>query len=215
MNNVYVKFIEEATEAIKNFPDLQLCIREDSLPFLEGKISLLDENGAIYDAYHIKIDCSDDYPNSFPWVYEVFGRLPHNIDWHVYEDGHFCICTPIEELIYCSKGITMTTFIRDHIVPYLHNQSFRENEGYFLNERSHGSQGILESIRDILMAKDLNKVYSLLVYIYKNDNPSRTAICFCGSGKKYRHCHREAYRSLKLLSQEKLLQIICFIKDNI
>ncbi|MBD1434353.1 SEC-C domain-containing protein [Sphingobacterium sp. DN00404] len=215
MNKAYINFTEEATEAIRTFPDLQLRSREGSLPFLKGKITLRDEYGASYDAYHIKIDCSDDYPNNFPLVYETSGRLPKNIDWHVYEDGHFCICTPIEESIHCSKGITVATFIHDHILPYLHNQSFREKEGYFLHERSHGVKGILESIQDILKINDLKTAYSLLVHIYKNGTPSRTSPCFCGSEKKYRYCHREAYQSLKNIGQEKLLQIISLVKRSI
>lgn len=215
MNKAYKNFIEEAVEAIRNFPDLQLNSREDSLPFLEGKITLLDEHGVAYDAYQLKIDCSDDYHNSFPIVYETAERLPHNIDWHVYEDGHFCICTPIEEYIHCSKGITLTTLIQNHVLHYLHNQSFREKEGYFLHERSHGTPGILESIQGVLKVKDLNKIYSLLVYVYKNDTPSRTSMCFCGSGKKYRYCHREAYLALKDIGQKRLFQIIYFLKDNI
>jgi hypothetical protein len=215
MNNAYLKFTEEATEIIKNLPALQLHRREDSLPFLEGKITLCDESGVAYDAYQIRIECSNDYPNSFPTVYETSERLPPNIDWHIYPDGHFCICTSLEESIYCCKGLTLTRFINDQIVPYLHNQSFREKEGYFLQERSHGIQGTLESLKDILKTNDLQKIYALLIYIYINDTPSRISKCFCGSKKKYRHCHKEAYRNLKDIGQHKLLQTILSVKENL
>ena len=212
MNNVYIRFTEEAAEAISNFPDLHLHSREDALPFLEGTINLLDENRAAYDTYVIRIECSPDYPNNFPFVYETQGRLPHNIDWHLYNDGHFCICTPIEEYIHCAQGITLTSFIQNQIVPYLHNQSFREREGYFLHERSHDLQGILESLYDLLQTRDTNKIYSLLMYIYKNDTPSRTSKCFCGSHKKYRHCHREAYQLIKSMGQDRLYSIILSLR---
>jgi hypothetical protein len=212
MNNMYIKFIEEATEAINNFPDLQLCSREDSLPLLEGKITLFDEIGGAYDSYFIKIECCQDYPNSFPFVYETLKRLPHNIDWHVYGDGHFCICTPIEEFIHCAKGYTLKSFIQDQVLPYLHNQSFREKEGYFLNERSHGSQGILESLYDILSINDVIKIHELLVFIYKNSIPLRTSKCFCGSNKKFRYCHKESYHAIKSIGPERLFSIISYIK---
>lgn len=212
MSKSYDKFAEEALEALNNFPDLQLCIREDFIPYLSGNLILSDENNVMYDEYSIKIECSNDYPNNFPLVYELNERLPNNIDWHIYEDGHFCICTPIEEYIHCSKGITLTSFIQKQIIPYLHNQSFREKEGYFLNERSHGSMGILESLNDILHINDLIKVYFLLVYIYKNSKPSRTSKCFCGSDRKYRYCHKEAYEVLKSIGQERLFSIISYLK---
>jgi hypothetical protein len=212
MSKSYDKFVEEALEALSNFPDLQLCIREDSLPYLSGNLILSDENDVMYDEYFIKIECPDDYPNNFPLVYEINERLPHNIDWHIYRDGHFCICTPIEEYIHCAKGITLTLFIQKQVLPYLHNQSFREKEGYFLNERSHGSIGILESLYEILHVNDLIKVYSLLIYIYRNNPPSRTSKCFCGGGQKYRYCHRQAYYALKSIGQDRLLGIISYLK---
>ncbi len=212
MNSAYIKFTTDADKAISEFPELQLCIREDSLPFLTGSIVLRDANNAVYDIYSIKIECIDNYPKSFPYVYETGKRLPHNIDWHVYSDGHFCICTPVEEYIHCAKGITLVNFIKEHLIPYLHNQSFREKEGYFLNERSHGSEGILESIYALLNVNELNKAYQLLKFIYKNENPSRTSQCFCRSNKKYRYCHRSAYQKLKNIGQDRLLEIINYLK---
>ena len=58
----------------------------------------------------------------------------------------------MEEYIHCAKGITLTSFIQNEVLPYLHHQSFREKEGYFIHERSHGQLGILESLYDILNA---------------------------------------------------------------
>lgn len=212
MNMLYNRFAEEALEATSSFPDLQLCIREDSLPYLIGNLVLVDENNVMYDKYSIRIEYPNDYPNSFPLVYETNQRLPHNIDWHIYVDGHFCICTPIEEYIYCAKGITLTSFIQKQVLPYLHNQSFREKEGYFLNERSHGSMGILESLYDILHINDLTKVYSTLIHIYRNSKPLRTSKCFCGSDRKYRYCHKKEYEALKSIGQERLFEIISYLK---
>ncbi|MCS3556932.1 MULTISPECIES: SEC-C metal-binding domain-containing protein [unclassified Sphingobacterium] len=212
MNNAYISFTAEANEAIGEFPELQLCVREDSHPYLVGDISLYDENNVVYDKYSIRIECTTEYPASFPYVFETAQRLPHNIDWHVYGDGHFCICTPVEEFIHCSKRITLKGFIKEHVTPYLHNQSFREKEGYFLNERSHGSEGILESIYDLLNTNNVNEAYKLLKFIYNNNTPSRTSMCFCNSGKKYRYCHRKAYQALKTIGQERLLLILNYIK---
>src|SRR5690606_21618810 len=107
MRNASDKFIKETSEAVIAFPELKLSCRDGCLPYLEGSVNLFDKNGLVYDTYNIRIECSKDYPGTFPWVYEVAGRLPANIEWHVYSDGHFCICTPVEEHIYCRKGITL------------------------------------------------------------------------------------------------------------
>ncbi len=34
--------------------------------------------------------------------------------------------------------------------------------------------------------------------------PERTAKCFCGSQKKFRHCHREAFDKLKMIGDNNL-----------
>lgn len=212
MNKAFAKFIEEVPEIIRNFPGLQLFNREGSSLYLAGSIGLFDQDDIEYDSYSVKIKCSSDYPESFPLVYETEGRLPHNIDWHVYKEGNFCLCTPPEEFIYCAKGLTLLNFTWDHVVPYLHNQSFREREGYFLNERSHGLSGILESLCNLFETSDKTRAIALLYYIYKNPTPLRTSKCFCGSGKKYRHCHKKAFMSLKSIGQERLLHILTIIR---
>ncbi len=208
MTNSILKFAEEAINVIKNFPELKLLSREDSLPYLEGQIDLLNENGKKYDSYFVKIECSADYPHSFPLVYENSGRLPNNIDWHVYQDGQFCICAPPEEYLECNRGISLLSFIEKHLIPYLHNQAFRELKGYYLNERSHGKEGVLESLYKILRTTSANKVLEILMYIYKNKTPSRTSKCFCASGKKYRQCHRDAFIEFKKIGPERLKLII-------
>lgn len=214
MNNAYDSFIAGADEAISEFPELQLYTREDSLPYLAGDIDLYDENNFVYDRYSVRIECTIDYPSSFPYVFETAQRLPHNIDWHVYGDGHFCICTPVEEYIHCAKGISLLPFIKEQVIPYLHNQSFREKEGYFLNERSHGPQGILESLYDLLKTNIPYDAYRLLKFIYDNDAPSRTSKCFCNSDKKYRYCHRDAYLALKSMGQKRMLTFINYLKHT-
>ncbi|RYE18569.1 MAG: hypothetical protein EOP45_13935, partial [Sphingobacteriaceae bacterium] len=39
-------------------------------------------------------------------------------------------------------------------------------------------------------------------------------LCFCGSGKKYRHCHRDAYRKVSLFSQNELKEIIRILIES-
>ncbi|WP_312398383.1 SEC-C metal-binding domain-containing protein [Sphingobacterium sp.] len=208
MNNPSLKFAEEAINVINKFPELKLLSRENSLPYLEGQIDLFDQNGRAYDSYFVKIECSEDYPHSFPLVYEINERLPNNIDWHVYPNGQFCICAPPEEYFECSRGISLLSFIEKHLIPYLHNQAFRELNGYYLNERSHGKEGVLESLYNILGTTNANKVLEILMYIYKNKTPSRTSKCFCASGKKYRQCHRNAFIQFKKIGLERLKLII-------
>jgi hypothetical protein len=40
------------------------------------------------------------------------------------------------------------------------------------------------------------KLLQLLLFIKRRQEPNRVQNCFCGSGKKYRHCHRNAFREI-------------------
>lgn len=208
-------FIEEAKQLQLNFFDFSLVEDEACNPYIEGRLHLPDEEGRFIDSYSIKIEVKDDYPNSLPVVYETAQRIPINIDWHVFPDGHCCIVTPPEESLICKKGITLENFITNHVLPYFHNQLFRELNGYFLNERSHGNEGIREFFQTKFNTDDSKKVSQWLLFIAKKKEPERTAECFCGSGKKYRKCHRNTFRELSIFSILELVSYSIFMNKSL
>ena len=139
-------FLAEVKKLNLSFFDFYLD--EDS-PYILGTIYLPDEKGCFIDSYKIKIEIKNDYPNSLPLVFETEKRIPNNIEWHVFPDGHCCIVTPPEESLICKRGFTLEEFIIKHVLPYFHNQLFRELNGFFLNERSHGDEGIQEYFKTL------------------------------------------------------------------
>lgn len=184
---------------------------EHDVPMLIGKLILTDDQQNSIDSYDVKVVCTEDYPLSFPYVYETAGRIPVNIDWHVYPDGHCCISSKPEENIACNQGITLQSFIEIQLKPYFFNQKYREMHGFFLNERSHGSRGNLEFFTDAFKTNDLSQIIHMLRFIKGHNEPPRVATCFCNSGFKYRKCHREAYRLFKPLPVELLEKFINFL----
>jgi hypothetical protein len=205
-------FKEEALNArVLLLESYNLILEEEPLR-LVGAIPLLDDQGKIIDSYKVQIIPESNYPESFPLVYELNGRLPYNIDWHIYPDGHFCIKAFPEEIIICKNGISLVSFIKDQVIPFLFNQKFREEYGYFLKERSHGTEGNLEFFKDVFKLTDLSKIKKHLEFILKRRNPNRVALCFCGSGIKYRKCHREAYQLLSSLPDDILSMYIRVIE---
>lgn len=198
-------FLEEVKRLKVDFFDFSLLEDEACNPYIVGRLHLPDEEGKFIDHYYVKIEVKDGYPNNLPLVYEMANRIPNNIDWHVFPDGHCCIVTPPEESLICKKGITLNKFIIQHVLPYFHNQLFRELNGYFLNERSHGDAGIREFFAAKFNDTDFKKISESLSFIAKKKEPQRTANCFCGSGKKYRKCHREIFRELKILPFQELM----------
>ena len=204
-------FLAEVKKLNLSFFDFYLD--EDS-PYILGTIYLPDEKGCFIDSYKIKIEIKNDYPNSLPLVFETSKRIPNNIEWHVFPDGHCCIVTPPEESIICRKGITLEKFLTTHVVPYFHNQLFREINGYFLHERSHGTEGVQEYFKSLFRSNDVKKISEWLKFVAKRKEPSRIANCFCGSNKKYRKCHRNIFRELQNLTIKELIGYSVIIKDD-
>ena len=194
-----------------HFPGLQYLEDETGQVSIEGSLQLYSHEGDLLDTYRIRIVESDHYPYAFPYVYETGGRLPINIDWHVFQDGHCCIISPPEESLLCKDGIDLSWFIRKQLIPYFFNQKFRETHGYYLNERSHGTMGILEYFYDLFGCHDHHRIARVLYHLLRYPQPERTASCFCGSGLKFRKCCRSPYQVLcrfGLAEKEFYLQLI-------
>ncbi len=190
------RFASEAAKISEAEPELVYVINNDGVPIIRGNIVLCDEGGSIIDRYEVEIVPVENYPFYFPLVFETAGRIPINIDWHMFPDGHCCIKALPEELLLCKQGITLEWFIKTQVRPYFFNQKHKEVHGYFLNERSHGSQGNIDFFEEVFQTRNLKDIVKYLAKIKSRIEPGRSANCFCGSGVKYRHCHRDSFRLL-------------------
>lgn len=200
--NGYTIFEEQITAVIEKHKELSYK-NDDGIPCVFGSLVLTDENGAIEETYQIEIKAVDDYPNSFPLVFETGGRIPRNVDWHIFEDkGNCCIASPPEEIIICNSGLTLLSFIDNQVKNYFYSQIFRNQNGYFLKERSHGNKGWIEFFEETFMTDNIFNIEFGLLQIIQGKKIDRVSICFCGSGKKYRKCHKKSYDILSKLSME-------------
>lgn len=215
MHNGILQFKKEAKGIKVLFPELNYSEIDDGFPVIAGDLILKDQNEEVIDGYKILIKPTVEYPFRFPHVFETEGRLPNNIDWHVFNDGHCCIKSIPEEIIICRKGINLHSFIRDQVIPYFFNQKYRELNGYFLKERSHGVEGWIEYFEEIFNTKNLEIIYKGLLFLLERNEPNRVSKCFCGSGLKYRKCHRTAFRLLSLFKNEELTRYTKMIIENL
>lgn len=207
------QFRSEA-EGINNlYPTLHYA-PENGYPVINGSI-VLQEDELLIDRYEVRIVPSENYPFRFPHVFETGGRIPHNIDWHVYADGHSCIKSVPEEILISKKGIALDKFINEQVIPYFFNQKHREMHGFFLHERKHGPDGNLEFFEELFNTKDHRAIGRGLLLLRDKQLPNRVSNCFCGNGKKYRKCHKKVLEELCLFSKEELEWFLQMILDKI
>lgn len=189
---------------------------KDSKPIISGIIEIIDKNGKFWDDYTIEIHCSEDYPNRYPYLYEISNKIPKIGDWHIFEDTLSCCVTiPPKEILRCKKGITLLEYIDEEVMPYFFNQTHRRVEGYYANgEYSHGVKGLYEYYSELFKINDVKELVRLMVWICKSPKPDRRSICFCGRNIKYRHCHKKVYEDMVSMGKDILLQHAYILADK-
>lgn len=212
MSEGLIQFKKEAKNINEHFTELSYNEDEKGLCEIIGSLGLKDDTGVLIDSYSIKIVPREKYPYRFPLVFETGGRLPINIDWHIFPDGHCCIKTVPEEIMLCKKGITLQGFIKEQVLPYFFNQKHRELHGYFMQERSHGMRGNLEFFKEHFNTQDENLVLKLLLEIQKVGEQKSNSKCLCGSGRKFKKCHRRIIRSTRAFSKGEISYFIASVK---
>lgn len=208
-------FKKEAKYINDHFPTLAYAEEGNGHPFIYGEILLADTENKLLDSYLIKIVPTDNYPLSFPKVFEKGGRIPINVDWHVFPDGYCCLMSIPQETLTCKKGITLVWFIEQEVIPYFYNQKHRELFGYFLKERSHGNKGHIEFFQEKFNTTDLDFIVKMLHFIAKKKEQKNTVKCFCGGTSKYKKCHRKLYREFQLFDTDEILLYIKLIQKYI
>jgi hypothetical protein len=210
----YTLFEEQSIAVTEKYKELSY-IKENGIPCVFGSLVLTDEYGGIEDIYQIDIKAVADFPNRFPKVFETGGRIPKNVDWHIFEDnGNCCIASPPEEIIICNSGITLLSFIDNQVRNYFYSQIFRNQNGYFLKERSHGNKGWIEFFEETFMTNNIFNIEFGLNQIIEGKKIDRVSICFCGSGKKYRKCHKKSYDVLSKLNLDNVKLFLNALRET-
>ena len=210
----YTLFEEQSTAVTEKYKELSYK-KENGIPCVFGSLVLTNDEGGVEDIYQIEIKAVADFPNRFPEVFETGGRIPRNVDWHIFEQtGNCCIASPPEEIIICNNGITLLSFIDNQVKNYFYSQIFRNQNGYFLKERSHGNKGWIEFFEETFMTDNIFNIEFGLNQIIEGKKIDRVSICFCGSGKKYRKCHKKSYDILSKLSTDNIKLFLYALKET-
>ena len=75
-----------------------------------------------------------------------------------------------------------------------------------MDEYRHGVQGIADFYAELFGTTDkdiwVKGMHSVLV----GPKPGRNSLCYCGSDKKYKHCHYASEQKLTLIGRQKLFE---------
>lgn len=150
------------------------------------------------DRYTLEIALPANYPRSLPDVWETGGRIPREIDRHVFPaSGALCLGVPLALWIAMKGDFSVDRMLDYPIRGFLVGNSLVEQgEPWPHGDRSHGAAGILEHFREFVGTADPMMVGSLLVNLLEHKVRGHW-LCPCGSGRIIRKCHREAVETLR------------------
>lgn len=181
---------------------------------LSGELFLPD--GDSYDVV-IKLDM---YPELFPTVLEVGGRIPNKLNRHIYTDSGSCCFTTTakSQVLLKTKIKSLLNFIDEIVIRYFQNNSYYEiNKKYCYDEYDHGSMGIVQSYQDILGVNDVKSIGRLMLQRLQNKKLSIRDLCYCNSGQSIKKCngglHCNNYRVFRMIDKDVLYNDLKHFKN--
>lgn len=183
------ELLDQCSEALVEFDGLCITKCDDFPIVLEGQFLVETPLGSL-DGYDVRLEFSEDFPSLCPKVLETGGRIPYDIDRHVFADGSACL--EVWSLWFLKNpSATVLSVLKGPIRNFFLSQSIFEAERYWpLGEYSHGNLGRLEAMADFLGAKSLEMPELIWRALSLIDPPKRQNECPCGSRELYRKCHR-------------------------
>lgn len=150
------------------------------------------------DRYALEIALPADYPRSLPEVWETGGRIPREIDRHVFPaNGALCLGVPLALWIAMKCDFSVDHMLNGPIRSFLIGNSLvEEGEPWPHGDRSHGAAGILQHFGELVGTADPMVVGTLVIDLLDRKVRGHW-LCPCGSGRIIRKCHREAVETLR------------------
>jgi hypothetical protein len=194
------------------YPDLKYGInaRTERI-FLYGTLTLLSVSD-VPTKIETRVIFPDYYPAEEPAAYDIADRfLPHDADRHFYPGGQCCLWLAEESQWDGDDPEALFKFIAQ-LALFFERQLVYEadpSKAWPWGQRSHGSKGFLEYLRNMLGGtQELVEVFSPVIIGDSVLLPSGK--CPCKSMRKYKVCHAPIVEQItRRTGREYLRQVLC------
>lgn len=203
-------------KAIEKYPKLKLIWEEETF-YCKGEVDIFDTENNYWDSFSINISISiKKYPNDFPIIFLENARIPKEDDRHINLDYSCCVEVEQKQALRAKKGITIIQFLDEYAIPHFADQLFYEKEKHWANgDYKHGFDGKIQYYKELTSIYDESKLVHLLENLDYFKNLKMYDLCFCGSGKKLKFCHKNELKTLLLLPKEKVKIDITYISNKL
>ncbi|TNE81395.1 MAG: hypothetical protein EP332_04550 [Bacteroidetes bacterium] len=200
-------FAEQLQDVVTEYSNLRILYDGNGAPYLKGVLDVHDDERNVVGHFLIEVHCSEGFPYRFPALLEVGGEIPNKDDWHKYENNRCCITVLPDEIIKCKHGISVSTFVEKHAIPYLANHIYKKLEGKYKNgEYAHGLPAWSQFYGELMKTENKEKWmdYADMAFGKKKESCGRNDTCVCGSGLKFKNCHLKVLDSLRDIGEKEV-----------
>jgi hypothetical protein len=167
--------------------------RAGKLPVLRGRFAFSarhGDRGVVEDVFDLEIEIPDDFPGEVPVVTETGGRIPRQADYHVNNDGTFCLGSPLRLRQLLASAPTLTGFAGNSLVPYLFAQSQKlaGTGGFAFGELAHGLPGMLDDYVALFGVKKYWQAVETLRLLGLKKRRANKLLCPCGCQQRLGRC---------------------------
>lgn len=189
------QLLDQCSTALTDYPELR--VSSSMFPVtIEGTFVLRASKGP-FDGYDVRIELHQGFPIEQPRLFELGGRIPRTDKRHVFPKGFGCLevwPTWLAQNDDWSVASVLNGPVRNFLLSQSH---FERTDKWPFGEHAHGDEGQLGALKSLLdpTGADSKKAQWMLRALYrwpKGHNP-----CLCGSGSRFRHCHRQKLEPIR------------------
>lgn len=198
-----LELYQQVEQCLTSFqPDLRLK-RSSKRIVIDGSYQVRIE-GVVHDSFEVRIEIDPQFPEVAPMLFECAGRIPRELGRHMYPDREGMCCYGVWAEWLATGPRTVERFLVETVHDFFFSQAYYEahpeldeRERWPLGGRSHGLQGVVETCAKILgVPANLEVVLDAISYIL-GEEYDRNGECICGSGRRFKRCHRSKLWELK------------------
>jgi hypothetical protein len=150
----------------------------------------------IEDAYEVRIEAPEDFPERMALSWETGGRIPP--DYHKLTNGALCLGSRVGLRLQMASSPSLLRYVERCVIPYLYGYSYSVKHGAPpFGELAHGELGSLQDLAGLLGVDDLSVAFRYCALAAVKRRRANKQLCPCGSGRRLGRCHSRRVNGLR------------------
>ena len=191
--------MSEIAELLVRYPGLRLVPSGSMALRVEGTLTFSADGKmteVIEDAYDVRIEAPENFPEQMAMAWETAGRIPPN--YHKLTSEALCLGSRVGLRLQMGGSRSLLRFVERCVIPYLYGYSYSVKHGAPpFGELEHGELGSLQDLASLLGVEDLNLAFGYCALAATKRRRANRRPCPCNSGRRLGRCHNRKVNALR------------------